>query len=306
MINIIIHYYLTRLLDETPLEESINELLAISSYWFELGLIRNINFNFKLTTKLLNNVQNLNKTQFLYLMFLLNIRRTIYNNEVKSVLTYVDSLISEKNLTLNELSIISIGLFKTQTKVSYDTLENIIHFCLDHLGDKSSKFLYNYNLVSILKLIRFSFENLHVDCRILYMDLKTMIEIIITQKHLSFIYDSAICLTHLLLLMNYGFLYTNKILYKTIFDIMIKKLDKFRIKDIDRILLCLSNASFFCPKYKLSILEVYLCTRRKSEINNYPFILYNIIYYLLLLDYFPQKLLKLCNGDFLKKALGKQ
>ncbi|KAJ6219521.1 hypothetical protein RDWZM_005333 [Blomia tropicalis] len=284
------------------LNQSVYEILSISSQWFELGLAKDVNYNKKLVQYLLTNHKNMEKVILIYLMFALNMRRHIDILHVNPVISNVTSYLSEDGfkLTLDELSIIAMGFFKTQTKMPISLLEQFVRLCTKEFSKNNSEQCNTISVTSILKLIRYSLESTEFDARILRPEIQTLVEAICDHK--ANLLDSNICNTHLIQLLNSSFMQNMKRLYKTIFDRMISNLNGFRIKDIERILFCLANAHFKCPNYKLKLLEDHLM--KSDERLIYPYHVYNITYFLLTLNFFPNNMIKLCTDkEFLKKSI---
>lgn len=247
----------TSLLEQSPLETSLYEFLAISGLWFELGLANRVVFNRTLIRKLLSYNRDLDKVPLIHLMFSLNISRTIDSQQSHSAVSTVASCLNRfEDLTLDELSVIGMGFFKTQTKMPYSLLSTFIHLCTGELSNCDSQISSTIGVASILKTIRFSLETNSFDARTSRNDVKALVDAI--SDHKGNILDSNICLTHIILLLNSGYLQNSKKLYKSIFDRMISHLSGFRIKDIERILFCLANVLFICSNYKLKALEDYL------------------------------------------------
>lgn len=332
---------------------TLYELLAISGLWFEMGLAKDVAFNRALLRRLLQlsteQQQQLQskstsepeahdrKVSLMHLTFALNLSRSVEPSQVNSLVTAVSAYLDEAaaaNLSLDELSVVAMGFFKTKTRMPQHLLGRFIALCSeqfdsveaaefnrkDGTGELSSSsssspsnsspptrgpptaFTSTIAVASALKLIRFSLETAEFDARTLREPVRTLVDRICAH-HSGALLDSNICLTHLILLLNSAYLQNCRRLYKTIFDRMIGSLEGFRIKDIERVLFCLANVYFVCPNFKLKALEDYLVASEESQL--YPYHVYNITYYLLVLNFFPHRLIGLCaDPAFLERAVG--
>lgn len=301
-------------------QEDLYQLLAISGLWFEMGLAKEVTFNRALLQRLLTSStfknEQKSKVSLMHLTFALNLSRSVEPSQVSSLVSavssYLDQEESSAQLSLDELSVIAMGFFKTKTKMPCHLLSRFVALCSNQFAGPEDgspvapqarpAFTSTIAVASVLKLIRFSLETTEFDARSLRDPIRSLVDRICAHDG-GVLLDSNICLTHLILLLNSAYLQNARRLYKTIFERMMASLDGFRIKDIERVLFCLANVYFVCPNYKLKALEDYLMASEESQL--YPYHVYNITYYLLVLDFFPHRLVDLCaDGDFLSKAIG--
>ncbi|XP_027196987.2 uncharacterized protein LOC113791409 [Dermatophagoides pteronyssinus] len=271
-----------------------SKYMIISRLWFELGLAQNVRFNKCLMEKLFDE-QQLEKSTILHLMFLANLaRNSIMTVQRQTMIEQIDSFLNQNNnqqLTVDELSLIGVGFFKTQTRMPLELLRNYIESCTEQLLQRYP-IRSTISIVAILKIIRFSLETTEFNRQKLRIHLNRFVEAL--GNHPSNFFNSEICLTHLILMLN-SILLIDKQLYRQIFQKMMANLSIFRIKDIERILFCLANVRFQCPIGQLRRLEQYLCNNDESRL--YPSCTYNIILSLFMIDYEPKQLLKICSNQ---------
>src|SRR5699024_8559910 len=147
--------------------------------------------------KMLNQNRDLDKVSLMHLMFSVNMSRFIDPPQVSSAVSTVASYFNHnEDLNLDQLSVIAMGFFKTQTKMPYSLLNKFINLCTKELSDNSCHFSSTIAVASILKLIRFSLETTDFDARIAREDVKALVDLICAHK--SNLLDSNICLTHLI------------------------------------------------------------------------------------------------------------
>ncbi|KAH7644439.1 uncharacterized protein LOC124493882 [Dermatophagoides farinae] len=266
-----------------------SKYMLISSLWFELGLGQNVCFNKSLMKKLLAE-QQLDKSMVLYLMFQANLaRNSITALQRRTMIEKIHLFLNENNeLTVDELSLIGVGFFKTQTRMPLELLRSYIESCTEQLL-QFYPIRSTISIVSILKIIRFSLETIEFNRQKLRTQLNRFVEIL--GNHPSNFFDSEICLTHLILMLN-SILIIDRKLFRQIFARMMANLSIFRIKDIERILFCLANVRFQCPVGQLRRLEQYLCNNDESRL--YPNCTYNILLSLFMMGYEPKQLLGRC------------
>lgn len=311
--------------------EELYELLAISGLWFEMGLAKEVTFNRALLKVLLHHsltsthqTAERRKVSLMHLTFALNLSRSVEPGQVSSLVSAVSALLEQEEeeadesdgpsasrpLSLDELSVVAMGFFKTKTRMPSHLLARFVALCSEQFAEEEElsggaarpPFTSTIAVASALKLIRFSLETTDFDARSLREPVRTLVDRICAHSG-GLLLDSNICLTHLILLLNSAYLQNCRRLYKSIFERMIASLEGFRIKDIERVLFCLANVYFLCPNHKLKALEDYLMASEETHL--YPYHVYNIAYYLLVLGFVPHRLLDLCaRGDFLAKAIG--
>lgn len=292
------------LLNNGNFEKDLTKLLTLSGFLFELSLYGHSKFYGKLMKTIVEDNRNLDKLTFIFLMFHLNLLRSLRNFNPDHLMKIVENFLKSKldahKLNLDELSIVAMAFFKTQTKMPLSILRKFINRVLVELNKDTITVSSTISLVSILKMIRFSIETSKFDVKILQPKLNTLIDVIFTKKE-NF-HDSNICLTYLLLLSNSALIY-NKKLFKTVFDRMIDNLKVFRIKDIEKIMYCLANCGFECSFIKLKQLEDHLV--KSDEAHIYRNHVYTITYYFLAMNFYPYQLIELCrNKDFFLKTYG--
>ncbi|OTF75993.1 hypothetical protein BLA29_000055 [Euroglyphus maynei] len=278
---------INRIEQDWPANKS--KYMHISRLWFELGLGQNARFNRCLMEKLLDE-QPVEKSIVLYLMFLANLaRNSITAVQRQTMIEKIDSFLNQNTqLTVDELSLIGIGFFKTQTRMPFELLRRYIESCTEQLLQRYP-IRSTISIAAILKIIRFSLETIEFNRQKLRTQLNRFVESL--GNHSSNFLDSEICLTHLILMLN-SVLLIDKQLYGQIFERMMANLSIFRIKDIERILFCLANVRFQCPTRHLRRLEQYLCANEESRL--YPNCTYNIALSLFMIDYEPKQLLRIC------------
>lgn len=292
-------------LHKSNLDQDLSKLLAISGLWFELGLSRNIQYNHELIKFVVDNRSSVDKMTFKFLMFNLNLLRRLPPMNMGNFYSIMDHFLNQKNgvekLNLDELSLVAMAFFKTQTRMPFAQLVKFISRAEEELtSGGSNQSISTISVVSILKMIRFSIETIEFDVRKLQPQLSSLINTI--SVHKENLLQSNICLTYLCLLKNSALIYNPK-LYNSIFERMMANLSAFRIKDIEKILYCFANTGFDCPNRKLKQLEEYLVGSDEAHI--YSQHTYNIAYYLLAIKFYPHKLITLIKDErLLKKTTG--
>lgn len=273
--------------------------LLIFQFWFRMGIFKHVKFNTKLIDKILD--EKTEKDTFLHLMFFLNIIRLKSDSKQKLIILKTEELFNSNqiNLNIDELSIIGLGYFKTQTKMPFILLKKYIELCHNEIL-KNYQIKSTISIVSILKIIRYSLETVAFNQRLLKNEILQLVEGL--GNHQSNFLNSEICLTHLILLLNNAYL-PNRTMFKQVFQKMIQNIANFRIKDIEKILFSFANFQFFCPEKELYELEQFLINWHETKF--YPFHIYNIILFLVMINYYPMDLIQFCcNENFLKNTLG--
>ncbi|UXI15384.1 uncharacterized protein NH340_JMT01327 [Sarcoptes scabiei] len=275
-----------------------HEFFLISHLWFMTGLSKYIEFNHQLIRIILNE-KSIDKESLLNLMFNLCIIRQIKSSEKTEIIAKTSSLLySETSLDIEELAVIGLGFFKTQTRMSYPLAKQYINLCAKEFL-KSYEIKTTISIVAILKSIRYSIDK--TDSK--PTDIKILLNRLLESfnHHRDQIYQSAICLSHLILLMNSSSMFDRNI-YRQLFNQFMLNLQSFRIKDIDRILFSLANIRFKYPSAEIRKLEQHLMNLDQTRL--YPYHIYSIVLYLLLMDYYPKDLIRICcDREFFAKTI---
>lgn len=271
--------------------DSLAEMILISRHWFELGVAKENLFNYHLISKLVHLTRPLTKLEMLHLMFILNLQRYISSQDRDIVTNKVVTALSNPEVMLNidELSIISMGFFKTKTKMPFNLLDKFLPRFGENLRlAESSALIESMSVVSCLKAIRFSLETTNFDVHTFRDQIKQIANHISNNDHLL---QSNICLAHLIVVLNSARLQHERRTFKLVFERLVTQRESFRIKDIERVLFCLSNSMFKCPANKMKIIEDYLHTCPETTIYSYH--IYNIILFMSTMNYYPSKLVEL-------------
>ncbi|KAI4502387.1 hypothetical protein M0802_002299 [Mischocyttarus mexicanus] len=239
---------------------------------------KNSDYIWKFLRKMNSKLNKLTAKNVVQLMFIVNIiRQTPLNMyEVECILEqHLD------DLTINELGLIAMGFFKSNTKIRDSKLLKAITLRLAN----DLKSVDNVSLSALFKLIRFSMQ---------FNEL----------EHLEFLLNKMLpllpelgllCLTHILHTYAKTHLYLKPFM-DTIMNRFYNEMENTRLKDIERLAYTLNVFSIDTknPIYDKIIEEL---TRRTSddqeEINKFPWIFINILQHLAYAGIYPLNLIKL-------------
>lgn len=134
----------------------IDKLLEIADLWYRLHLSKTINFTFYMLRKIERKAKKLTPAQLVRVMFHINLFRKSVIDMMNFELNLSNSI---ENLNIDEIGIISMGFFKTQTKIVNKALiSNIYHKTMMEVES-----INDITFVSVLKNLRYSSSLEHVD-----------------------------------------------------------------------------------------------------------------------------------------------
>jgi hypothetical protein len=263
----------------------IAQNLRIAKQWYKLNVGRISKFNRLLIQKLNSPDLQLNKSQFLHLMFYLNLQREIDEKTKPHLMNRLEILINE--MSLDEIGVICMTFFKTQTKLSPNIIPIIISRAINEISDQTN----NVIRTSILKAIRFSHHFRHNE------DIQKLI------NKLKVLNNSELTLTHLLTLSMEASVYDKVLLNETVSKLC-KNPDSFRAKDVERILLCLANFNHSIDSKELKFICENISNR--NDVVTYPWYLLTIVAHLCIFQFYPKDLIERCfEKKFLEKIQSK-
>ncbi|XP_075154840.1 FAST kinase domain-containing protein 5, mitochondrial isoform X2 [Haematobia irritans] len=268
-----------------------DDLLLVCDAWYNLNLARVCDFVWEALRKLGRKVIKMQPNQLVQTMFMCNVmRRSVFDmfdfeaNLAKCV----------KDMTLEELGVMSMGFFKTQTPIRNADLLTYIYerlMCeLDRVDD--------ITFVAILKVLRYSSKLPQVDIMMKLLDkinsekfnemnLLTCLHVALLGCELQCCHDELI----------------EKIINKFYHEI-----DTTRLKDLERISLVMALFNISTP----TKIEEALCQKivetlhgRIDEIMRHPKCFTNCLHFLTLRGYYDKEMLSSAlDRRFLKHAVG--
>jgi len=264
----------------------LTQNLTIANLWYKLMIARFCKFNVALVEKMTSPDLELNKSEFLHLMFYMNLHRAIDEKSKPFLSNQLETLINQ--MSLDQIGVVCMTFFKTRTKLSANLIRAIISKVVNEMSNETN----NVIRASILKAIRFSYHfSYHEDVQKLIDALKQL------NNH------SQIALTHLLLLANEATIYDKNLLDEALSQLHLNP-SAFRSKDIERTLLCLSNFNHKIDSNKLEKICEYI--NNSKDVVAYPWYLLTILHYLSLLQFYPKQLIERCfEPSFLDKIQSK-
>lgn len=271
---------------------SIDQILLISDCWYLLNLTKSSNFVWQGLRKISRKIRKLNSKQLVQTMFICNLIRKPLIEMFDFELNFYECI---NELTINEIGIMSMGFFKTQTPIRNPKLINEIYNRLMQNLDS----IENITLVNILKILRYSSKL--PQCDLMYELLDKLCNQIERLSLLS-------CL-HIALLGVEIQLCHDKCI-KLIIERFNRDINESRIKDMERICHVIS---LFNIKTENNI-ENELCKniineikndKRIDEITKYPKSFSSCIYYLILCNNYDKELIScVLDQKFIKYCYG--
>uniref|UniRef100_A0A1B0D2W7 Uncharacterized protein n=1 Tax=Phlebotomus papatasi TaxID=29031 RepID=A0A1B0D2W7_PHLPP len=134
-----------------------DELLLVCDHWYALNLAKICKCTFQCTKKLGRKLKSLSPTDLVQTMFYVNMCRKpmvdMFNFEV-NLFESID------NLSLDEIAVMSMGFFKTETKIRNPELIEKIY----QRVTADIKTVQDISLVNIIKILRYSSKLQHIQC----------------------------------------------------------------------------------------------------------------------------------------------
>lgn len=133
-----------------------DKMLQIADLWYRLRLSKSIKFTFNMLRKIERRAKNLTPNELVQTMFHINLFRKRIVDMIKFEINFAQSI---DHLSIDEIAIVGMGFFKTQTKIANLSLvTNIYKRTMMEL-----KTISDITLVSILKILRYSSNFEHTD-----------------------------------------------------------------------------------------------------------------------------------------------
>ncbi|CAG2162625.1 unnamed protein product [Oppiella nova] len=267
--------------------KDVEKYLLFGNMFYRLKTANIAKFNDTLVKRLSSPDFELNKTSILHLLFYANLHRTVDPKATKYIMRRMEALVND--MDLHELGVFCMTCFKTNIKLTDQLLTTIIGKSISGVSDETN----NITRTAITKCIRHSYH-FHFEPQFRqYID---------KLKQLST--NSAMTSTHLLNLKHTAHICDKELMDQT-FDKLYTNLRAFRLKDIERIFLCLSNFYHeLDPKKVESICDELHTNADYFQSYQYPVCLLNILHYLAVLQFYPKLLLRHCfETSFLTKIM---
>ncbi|KAK3876256.1 hypothetical protein Pcinc_018943 [Petrolisthes cinctipes] len=256
----------------------IARMFLVADHWFALRLSRISTYNIQMTKILGRQVTSMGPAQLVQFLFYANLSRKLEPFIIKRDIEkrLIDVL---EHLSVEELGVISMGFFKTQTFLKSEKLiENIIKKTRESL-----EFVSDASLCAILKLLRKSVPALQ--WKLIYGLLDSL------QRELHRL--NYMCLLQVALLGNELLIFHPQVM-DTIASRFAGDIKGLRLKDIERLTFALMLYNYVPPSrpdiFNLVAQELRE-PERVPEINHYPKCFVSCVVYLTTLGLFPQDLI---------------
>ncbi|KAL9883815.1 FAST kinase domain-containing protein 5, mitochondrial isoform 1-T1 [Glossina fuscipes fuscipes] len=268
-----------------------NELLLVCDAWYKLDLARICDFVKEALRKMGRKVRKMTASQLVQTMFLCNVMRCSLYEMMDFEVNLAHYV---QNMSLDELGVMSMGFFKTQTRLrNPELLDNLYKRLINELDTAK-----DITLVAILKILRYSSKIPQVD------KMKELLDKMSQEKLEAM--SLLTCLHVALFGCELQFCH-NKIVEYVLMRFE-RELEQTRLKDLERICLVMG---LFNMKTSTGI-EKTLCARvlhmlnnRIDEILKYPNCFLNCLHYLTLCGFYNQEMLAAALDEkFLKHACG--
>jgi len=279
-----------------------NEICARYSGWenpfwfgidylmFRLKLNRLTSFHWTFINRLFRHCDKLTKEQFVWLMFCLNLVRRIPPNF--SIYDLEHKLLSfASNMTAEEISIVAMGFFKTQTRIRdlhlYKTLVNNV---IQHAST-----LHSVGVSAFAKFVRHSSSHANVESTLRFQEafFPQIDRLTLTAG------------THIILS---GTL--NQIPFRDgiakVMDRVEKEIENVRLKELERVALTGTMFNMGSNSFYEKLVQELRLSGRKEELHQYGRSLPALLYYLTIKEIFPQDLIgKVLSKEFIVQYYGK-
>nr|XP_046471742.1 FAST kinase domain-containing protein 5, mitochondrial-like isoform X1 [Neodiprion pinetum] len=279
--------HLYRVLDQECMARAENwshsQLLLISDHWYRLRLIRKSRFMKHAIINLGNNVSDLSQSHLVQLLFYIGIARSGLVN-FKEIQVRLNPLVY--NLDVDELAIIALGFFKSQTPIR----DRMLLTTMIKKTTQKIDVIEDISLAAMLKITRlfrvfFSFSIHHNDLR----HLCKLLECTIPQIPRL----SMTCLSHVVLAAATKSLFYAELLNAATVRFY-REMSKVRMKDINSLVFALSSFHYV-PEKQPNILNAIIdelnASKREPEMKRYPDCLAKCLHSLSLLNKHPKNLI---------------
>lgn len=243
---------------------NVNHKLLIADYWSCLKLSRISQYNSAMIYDLIEKIDSLSTQQIVQLMFYINLQRKIPYEFLRTIERQL--ILGIDSMSVEEVGIICLGFFKTETKI-YDF--NLIQGIAQQLI-RNVESVNHVTVAAILKCLRKSF----------YVSM-TETYISILHRCIPFIKNWDIPTSIHLGLLSAAVNVYHPLLLNAICEKFFAEISDSRIKDCAKLLHCLSQFGYYYKKelHNLILSEVKK-KYRKEEIYNYPeYVVHLALYY---------------------------
>lgn len=269
---------------------STEKVLLVSDHWYRLRLIRKSRFVSKSIIRLGTNPETLSPRHLVQLMFYTSVSRSKLVNfrEVEARLCS-----SVKLLNINELAIVALGFFKSQTQIrDRKLLTMIIQRTIREIES-----IDEISLAAILKVVRYSVHINDLDF------LGKLLENVIPQIPRL----SVTCLVHVILAAaNRSLFYAD--LLNAVTARFYREISKLRVKDIRCLVFALSSFNYVPekqPNILKRIIEELSDSNRQDELKRFPKCFATCLHHLSILNIHPKKLIaQALDPENVQKAYG--
>ncbi|CAG2165091.1 unnamed protein product [Oppiella nova] len=267
--------------DQLNGDKDVEKYLLFGNMFYRLKTANITQFNDTLVKRLSSSDHELNKTSILHLLFYANLHRRLDPKAAEYIMRRMETLVID--MDLDELGVFCMSCFKTNTKLTDQLLTTVIGKSISDVSDETN----GMTRTSITKCIRHSYHfPIHSHFR------SQLGQYIDKLKQLST--NDTITSTHLLHLKCMAHVCDKELMDHT-FDKLYDNPQAFRLKDIERVFMCLSYFSHELDPKKVE----YICHELHTNADHFqtyqlPHCLLSILRYLAILQIYPKLLLRHC------------
>nr|XP_015903341.1 FAST kinase domain-containing protein 5, mitochondrial [Parasteatoda tepidariorum] len=267
---------------------STSQKLLVADYWFHLRLNRISQYNRNMIDNLLQRLSGLTDAEMVQLMFYINLQRELRLDSSESLKVRLVPVV--KNISIDELGIVCLGFFKTKNKLNdISVIKIIIERFIDEI-----EVAKNLTLVSLLKFLKKSIQLSYTE---MYIPL--------LHKCTAYTcrWDVHTCI-HLALLASECHVY-HPLLLDSIVERLCSTIERARLKDMMKLLQCLSHFNHHPPqKFNSLLFSEIRKESRRDEIAHQPRILIYIALYYSYVGHYNHTLLNVVlDSDFAQKCI---
>ncbi|KAL7646965.1 UNVERIFIED_CONTAM: hypothetical protein RMT77_002222 [Armadillidium vulgare] len=253
-----------------------SKILLFADYWYAMRKVKLSYFFSKVIFEIGANLNNLTPTQFVQFMFYANLNRD-FPAKKKHIISKVEQCTN--CVSIEELGIIAMGLFKTRTFINeMSVLKAMIKYTEENLDNIS-----DHSLGAILKFLNKSFPaNAEKQCYDFLEKISSHLH-----KFNNFVHLQVALFGNNLLVFHENSL-------RKVSERFVKEMPSLRLKDIERFTYTLMLYKYIpssCPHILLLIVEELRKPERIVEINHFPRSFVSCVNYLVALEMFPHDLI---------------
>lgn len=256
----------------------MSQMFLVADHWYALKLSKLSTYNVQMTKMLGRRVGSMEPTQLVQYLFYANLSRKL---EPFIVMRELEKRLTEvlEHVSIEELGVIAMGFFKTQTFLKSEKL-------IDAIIDKTQEnleFVSDASLCAILKILRKSVPGTR------WKSLHNLLESLKPQLPRL----NHMCLLQVALVGNNLLVFHGDVI-NAIAARFASEVKSLRLKDIERITFALMLYNFIppdCPDIFVKIAEELRQKERISEINMYPKSFVSCVVYLVNMGIFALDLI---------------